>query len=83
MKKELIIEAARLYGKAGTAAICYTMGITQFSDGTSNVFSLSNLAILTGNLGKKGAGVNPLREQTTFKAHAIWAHYLTSSQQVQ
>ena len=63
VKKELIIEAARLYGKAGTAAICYTMGITQFSDGTSNVFSLSNLAILTGNLGKKGAGVNPLRGQ--------------------
>ena len=63
VKKELIIEAARLYGKAGTAAICYTMGITQFSDGTSNVFSLSNLAVLTGNLGKKGAGVNPLRGQ--------------------
>ena len=63
VKKELIIEAARLYGKAGTAAICYTMGITQFSDGTSNVFSLSNLAILTGNLGKRGAGVNPLRGQ--------------------
>ena len=42
VKKELIIEAARLYGKAGTAAICYTMGITQFTDGTSNVFSLSN-----------------------------------------
>ena len=63
VKKELIIEAARLYGKAGTAAICYTMGITQFTDGTSNVFSLSNLAVLTGNLGKKGAGVNPLRGQ--------------------
>ena len=46
-----------LYAKAGAAAICYTMGITQFSDGTSNVFSLSNLAILTGNLGKRGAGV--------------------------
>ena len=52
-----------MYAKAGSAAICYTMGITQFSDGTSNVFSLSNLAILTGNLGKKGAGVNPLRGQ--------------------
>lgn len=63
VKKELITEAARLYAKAGSAAICYTMGITQFSDGTSNVFSLSNLAILTGNLGKKGAGVNPLRGQ--------------------
>ncbi len=52
-----------MYAKAGTAAICYTMGMTQFIDGTSNIFSLSNLAILTGNLGKKGAGVNPLRGQ--------------------
>lgn len=60
---ELITNAARMYAKAGTAAICYTMGITQFTDGTSNVFSLSNLALITGNLGKKGAGVNPLRGQ--------------------
>ncbi len=58
-----VIEAAKMYAKAGTAAICYTMGMTQFIDGTSNIFSLSNLAILTGNLGKKGAGVNPLRGQ--------------------
>ncbi|MBE2985806.1 molybdopterin-dependent oxidoreductase [Campylobacter sp. RM12920] len=63
IKASLIIEAARMYAKAGTAAICYTMGITQFTDGTSNVFSLSNLALMTGNLGKKGAGVNPLRGQ--------------------
>jgi len=59
----LVIEAAEMYAKAGAAAICYTMGMTQFIDGTSNIFSLSNLAILTGNLGKKGAGVNPLRGQ--------------------
>ncbi len=58
-----VIEVAEMYAKAGTAAICYTMGMTQFIDGTSNIFSLSNLAILTGNLGKKGAGVNPLRGQ--------------------
>lgn len=59
----LVIEAAEMYANAGAAAICYTMGMTQFIDGTSNIFSLSNLAILTGNLGKKGAGVNPLRGQ--------------------
>lgn len=58
-----VIEAAEMYAKAGTAAICYTMGMTQFIDGTSNIFSLSNLALLTGNLGKKGGGVNPLRGQ--------------------
>ena len=63
VKKELIVNAARMYAKADAAAICYTMGITQFTDGTSNVFSLSNLALITGNLGKKGAGVNPLRGQ--------------------
>lgn len=60
---KLVIEAAELYARANAAAICYTMGMTQFIDGTSNIFSLSNLAILTGNLGKKGAGVNPLRGQ--------------------
>ncbi|OPA72676.1 formate dehydrogenase [Campylobacter pinnipediorum subsp. caledonicus] len=63
IKKELIIQAARLYAKANAAAICYTMGITQFTDGTSNVFSLSNLSLITGNIGKKGAGINPLRGQ--------------------
>lgn len=59
----LVIKAAEMYAGANAAAICYTMGMTQFIDGTSNIFSLSNLAILTGNLGKKGAGVNPLRGQ--------------------
>ena len=58
-----VIEAAEMYARAGTAAICYTMGMTQFTDGTSNIFSLSNMAVLTGNLGRKGGGVNPLRGQ--------------------
>lgn len=58
-----VIAAAEMYAKAGTAAICYTMGMTQFIDGTANVFCLSNLALLTGNIGKKGGGVNPLRGQ--------------------
>lgn len=61
--KEDIIEAARIYGKAKKAGIYYTMGITQHSMGTNNVFSLANLAMLTGNLGKESAGVNPLRGQ--------------------
>ncbi len=60
---ELVKKAARMYANSNASAICYTMGMTQFTDGTSNIFSLSNLAILTGNLGKKGAGVNPLRGQ--------------------
>ncbi len=61
--KEKIIEAARLYGKAERAGIYYTMGITQHSHGSDNVFSLANLALMTGNLGKESAGVNPLRGQ--------------------
>lgn len=61
--KEDLIEAARLYAKAKPAAICYTMGITQHITGTDNVKSLANLAMLCGNLGIEGGGVNPLRGQ--------------------
>lgn len=60
---EKIRELAKEYAKAGAAAILYSMGITQHSSGTANVLSCSNLAMLTGNLGKPGAGVNPLRGQ--------------------
>lgn len=60
---EDIRKAARLYGEAGTAAIIYCMGITQHVTGTESVMTLSNLAMLTGNLGKAGGGVNPLRGQ--------------------
>jgi formate dehydrogenase alpha subunit len=55
--------AARLYAGAERASIVYCMGITQHSAGTDNVLSLANLALLTGNVGKPGAGVNPLRGQ--------------------
>lgn len=55
--------AARLYAKAGAAAIVYSMGITQHTTGTDNVLSLANLAMLTGNIGRPGTGVNPLRGQ--------------------
>ncbi len=58
-----IEEAARLYGQAERAGIYYTMGITQHTSGTSNVMALANLALLTGNLGSDGAGLNPLRGQ--------------------
>ena len=58
-----IIKTARLYGKAKRPAIYYTMGITQHSHGTQNVFAIANLALMTGNLGKESTGVNPLRGQ--------------------
>jgi len=60
---EDIRKAARIYAEAERASICYAMGLTQHSTGTDNVKSCCNLALLTGNLGKPGTGVNPLRGQ--------------------
>ncbi len=60
---EDIRRAARTFASAASAAIVYAMGITQHTTGVDNVLSLANLAMLTGNLGKEGAGVNPLRGQ--------------------
>jgi formate dehydrogenase major subunit/formate dehydrogenase alpha subunit len=61
--RDLIVKAARMYGQSKRAGIYYTMGITQHAHGTENVFSIANLALMTGNLGKESAGVNPLRGQ--------------------
>ena len=58
-----LIEAARLYAKAPAGSILYCMGITQHTTGVDNVKSLANLAMLCGNLGIRGGGVNPLRGQ--------------------
>ena len=60
---ETLREAARAFASAGKGAIFYSMGITQHSHGTDNVIALSNLALMTGNLGRAGVGVNPLRGQ--------------------
>jgi formate dehydrogenase alpha subunit len=60
---EKIIEAARSYAIHKPASILYSMGITQHTHGTDNVLAVSNLALLTGNLGKPSTGVNPLRGQ--------------------
>ena len=54
-------EAAIAYGSANRAAIVYAMGITQHITGTDNVQALANLALATGNIGKEGTGVYPLR----------------------
>jgi formate dehydrogenase major subunit len=55
--------AARMYAQAQPASILYAMGITQHTSGTDNVKSLGNLAMLCGNVGVEGGGVNPLRGQ--------------------
>jgi predicted molibdopterin-dependent oxidoreductase YjgC len=56
-------EAARMYATNKPGAILYAMGITQHTTGTDNVKSCANLAMLTGNMGVAGGGVNPLRGQ--------------------
>lgn len=58
-----IIDAARCYADAKAGSILYCMGITQHTTGTDNVKSLANLAMLCGNMGIEGGGVNPLRGQ--------------------
>ncbi|ABR50179.1 molybdopterin oxidoreductase [Alkaliphilus metalliredigens QYMF] len=63
VKPEDIRAAARLYGQGVRGSILYCMGITQHHNGTESVMSLSNLALATGNLGKEGTGINPLRGQ--------------------
>lgn len=55
--------AARMYAGEGRASIFYTMGVTQHTCGTDNVLAIANLAMMTGNVGRRGAGVNPLRGQ--------------------
>ncbi|MEY4249542.1 MAG: hypothetical protein RJA87_1175 [Pseudomonadota bacterium] len=55
--------AARLYATGGNGAIYYGLGVTEHSQGTTTVMAIANLAMVTGNLGREGVGVNPLRGQ--------------------
>jgi formate dehydrogenase major subunit len=55
--------AARLYATGGNGAIYYGLGVTEHSQGSTMVMGMANLAMLTGNLGRQGVGVNPLRGQ--------------------
>jgi formate dehydrogenase alpha subunit len=61
--RNLIIDAARLYGNARNAAIYWALGISESTHGTDNALSLINLALLTGNIGRRATGLNPLRGQ--------------------
>ncbi|MGO9741388.1 MAG: formate dehydrogenase subunit alpha [Roseiarcus sp.] len=55
--------AARLYATGGNAAIYYGLGVTEHSQGSTTVMAIANLAMATGNVGRRGVGVNPLRGQ--------------------
>ena len=60
---DTIRAAARLYATGGNAAIYYGLGVTEHSQGSTTVMAIANLAMLTGNIGRPGVGVNPLRGQ--------------------
>ena len=60
---EALRGAARLYATGGNAAIYYGLGVTEHSQGSTMVMGMANLAMLTGNIGRRGVGVNPLRGQ--------------------
>jgi formate dehydrogenase major subunit len=55
--------AARLYATGGNGAIYYGLGVTEHSQGSTTVIAIANLAMATGNIGREGVGVNPLRGQ--------------------
>ena len=55
--------AARLYATGGNGAIYYGLGVTEHSQGSTMVMGMCNLAMATGNIGKNGVGINPLRGQ--------------------
>jgi formate dehydrogenase major subunit len=58
-----IRDAAKLFGEADNAAIYYGLGVTEHSQGSTMVMGMANLAMVTGNIGRSGVGVNPLRGQ--------------------
>ncbi|EGV33390.1 formate dehydrogenase, alpha subunit [Thiorhodococcus drewsii AZ1] len=60
---EQVRGAARLFAEAGNAAIYYGLGVTEHSQGSTAVMGIANLAMATGNIGRLGVGVNPLRGQ--------------------
>ncbi len=59
--------AARWYGEAQRGAIYYTLGVTEHICGVDNVQSLCNLALMTGNIGREGTGINPMRGQNNIQ----------------
>jgi len=61
--RNLIVQAARMYTTAKNAAIYWALGIPEHSHGTDNAMSLIHLALLTGHIGRRGTGLNPLRGQ--------------------
>ena len=60
---ELVRKVARLFSQKGNSAIYYGLGVTEHSQGTTMVMGIANLVMATGNIGREGVGINPLRGQ--------------------
>lgn len=67
--------AARLYATGGNGAIYYGLGVTEHSQGSTTVMGIANLAMLTGNIGRRGVGVNPLRGQNNVQGSCDMGSY--------
>ncbi|MBN9248794.1 MAG: formate dehydrogenase subunit alpha, partial [Hyphomicrobium sp.] len=63
VQAQQVREAARLYATGGNGAIYYGLGVTEHSQGSTMVMAMANIAMATGNIGREGVGVNPLRGQ--------------------
>ena len=72
-------EAARLFATGGNGSIYYGLGVTEHSQGSTTVIAIANLAMATGNIGRPGVGVNPLRGQNNVQEPATWVHFRMSS----
>jgi predicted molibdopterin-dependent oxidoreductase YjgC len=70
--------AARLYATAGNGAIYYGLGVTEHSQGSTMVMGIANLAMATGNIGRPGVGVNPLRGQNNVQGSCDMGSFPTS-----
>jgi formate dehydrogenase major subunit len=68
---QLICEAARLYATASPSMCFHGLGLTEHTQGTESVMALVNLALITGNIGKSGSGINPLRGQNNVQGAAV------------
>ena len=70
VSRELVKEAALAYARADKAMSFHGLGVTEHSQGSKTVMLIANLAMLTGNIGRKGVGVNPLRGQNNVQGAA-------------
>ena len=73
MNRDEVKEAAVAYAKAPNAMSFHGLGVTEHSQGTFTVMQIADLALLTGNIGRRGVGVNPLRGQNNVQGSVqIW-----------